>query len=60
MTDQPFDVAPDADVEGHRYTGTDAEMVDDIEGHGRFGEFVDADSAIDDPSPSRPSGAPGR
>jgi len=45
MTEQPHDGEPDAD---------------DVEGHGRFGQFLGADSTMDDPYPSPPSGAPQR
>ena len=39
MTDQPHQ--PDTDA-------------DDVEGHGRFGQFLDADSTIDDSHPFPP------
>ncbi|MBA2533089.1 MAG: hypothetical protein H0V23_13475 [Nocardioidaceae bacterium] len=45
MTDQPHEADSDAD---------------DVEGHGRFGHFLDADSAIDDAYPTPPSAPPTR
>lgn len=30
---------------------------DDVEGHGRLGQFLDTDATIDDPYPVLPSGA---
>ncbi len=45
MTDQPYEADADAD---------------DVEGHGRFGQFVDADATIDDPYSASPPGSPQR
>ncbi len=50
MTDQPSEADP----------GTTAEEDSEVEGHGRFGQFMDADGTIDDPYPTRPPGAPER
>jgi len=64
MTDKPYDADPDADVGGHRSGGhVDTESADDavdVEGHGRFGQFLTADGTVDDPYPTRPPDAPER
>ncbi len=60
MTDQPYDAADEAEAQGHRMIGADTEIgedSEDVEGHGRFGQFLDSDAAETDPYPLRPPGA---
>ena len=48
MTDQTYEPDPASEP---------AEDAGDVEGHGRFGQFLDADVTVDDPYPARPFGA---